>query len=251
MAPGSSEANQVTAALPTIERQLAADHESLQEEGIKQLKELALHCRVLPAVLPLLPRLVQLLKSGNSVRGAAAGTLAAVALSAEGRAVLERQEGLLVNLVACVTEGWASPAAESAACSLMNIAASSSGKTAIRNAEGIKALMALVEDCVPPLEKELAQARRTSIMSTTQDGPRSSRSSSSSNPKAAACTSALGALMNLLGDSQHITTMQQAGLAAVMEKLQAMAAVDEAMAHRATFITSRLSATPRDSILVL
>ena len=44
-------------------------------------------------------------------------------------------------------------------------------QTAIRNAEGIKALMALVEDCVPPLEKELAQARRTSIMSTTQVQP--------------------------------------------------------------------------------
>ncbi len=64
----------------------------------------------------------------SNVRAASAGTIAAVGLSTEGRAVLERQEGLLQSLVTLVVEGCSSPAAEAAACSLMNIAASQSGK---------------------------------------------------------------------------------------------------------------------------
>ena len=54
--------------------------------------------------------------------------MAAIALTAQGQAVLEREENLLLNLVASVAEGWSSPAAQPAACSLMNIAASQSGK---------------------------------------------------------------------------------------------------------------------------
>lgn len=40
----------------------------------------------------------------------------------------------------------------------------------------------------------------------------------------------------------------QAGLATTLEKLQAMAPVDEAMAHRATYIMSKIVPTPREPI---
>ena len=40
----------------------------------------------------------------------------------------------------------------------------------------------------------------------------------------------------------------QSGLAADLEKLQAMASVDEAMAHRATYIMSKIVTTSREPI---
>ncbi len=88
----SIQTDSVASALPTIERQLAADHESVQEEGISQvdsdrnqrgcayllskhyaehehcllqLKHLALQHDFLPDILPLLPRLVELLRSNS------------------------------------------------------------------------------------------------------------------------------------------------------------------------------------------
>ncbi len=43
----------------------------------------------------------------------------------------------------------------------------------------------------------------------------------------------------------------QAGIAGVLERLQAMAPVDEAMAHRATFIFSRISTPPQEEVLAI
>ena len=40
-------------------------------------------------------------------------------------------------------------------------------QVAIRSAQGLQALMDLVADCLVPLEKELVQARRTSIMAAS------------------------------------------------------------------------------------
>ncbi len=54
------------------------------------------------------------------------------------------------------------------------------------------------------------------MRSDMQDAQRSGKSSSSSNPKAAACSSALGALINLLGDAPGSAAIQQVGCAAAI-----------------------------------
>ncbi len=41
-------------------------------------------------------------------------------------------------------------------------------QVAIRKLDGVKALIGLVEDCLPALDKELASARRVSIMAAAQ-----------------------------------------------------------------------------------
>ncbi|KAK9823317.1 hypothetical protein WJX72_001877 [[Myrmecia] bisecta] len=238
--------------LKAIAQLLNADKESIQAQGAAKVQLLAKqHCNfVLDKGLQFIPVLIGLLEAELSeARTAAAAALAALAIEPAGREIL-RREGCIRPLVLQLEEGIHSTAAEQAVVAIMSLAACEINKDAIREAEGIPALVRLMHEAtgqsaptaaaaaIQPLQLPKAAALQGTGAGGSQPHRNTWQTRHCINRPAAA--SAAGALMNLQLNPLNRTAMEEAGIVNVLERILA-AGYDNILTQRAKFMLTWLN----------